>query len=422
VKGFLSRNGVEFDIQLLTDPANRAEVARHGPGEAPLTLVGDEAIFGLDRSCLLSALGRAGLLADTPSDAAGAANQALEPLAPLREALAVACFHADSVAFFHPPTGRYLGPDLERSRVAVPGRPIAVEACSRWNTLAVVAYERGAVTLLCAQDGSYLHGDLESSTFETGDLPLHALAHHDDPLLYVTNSESRTLSVLDPRDGRFAFGSHERSTFALPGQPGVMALQREAGLLHVRLREGAVVMLDARTLKPARGTAEASRFEVGRGRGLALSHDQRILYVPEALGEDDGLALLDARTGRPLLGTPERSRLPTAPTPFAVAAHPSRPIVYVSCFGTEVVELRDGETGEYLNGDAEASSVLVGPGARGILVDASTETAFVTSFDSSTLVAFDAVTGALRSVDGRRSLATGAGPRGMALLGPGSAA
>lgn len=417
MKGFLSRNGVRFGVKLLTDPAHRAELARRGTGAAPLTLVGDQAIFGFDQARLNAMLGQAGLLGEAHASAAPDPVR-LDAQVPLAEALAIASFHGDAVVFVHSLTGRYLGPSLQRSSVAVPGRPISVAACPPWGTIAVVRYEGGGVTMLDARDGSYLHGDADSSSSATGALPLHALAHPEEPLLYVSNSESRSLTLLDPRSGACARGTLARSTISVPGQPGVMVLQREADRLHVRLREGAVLVLDARTLEPARGSMRDSCFEVGRGRGLALSHDERILYVPETLdSHDDALALFDARTCRPLFGTRERSRFPTAPTPLAIATHPSRSIVYVSCFGAQVVELRDGETGAYLHGSAAASSVSVGSGARALLIDGRDDIAHVTSFDEATLFSFDAQSGAPRFREREApTLPLGPGPRGMALL------
>jgi hypothetical protein len=193
-------------------------VARHGSGPAPLTLVGDEAIFGFDQARLNLVLGKAGLLGEAPARAS-ADPVRLEPRAPFSEALAIASFHGDGVHFVHAPTGRYLGAGLQRSTVAVPGRPIGIEACHPWGTIAVVRYEGGGVTLLSARDGSYLRGDAASSSTATGQLPLYALAHHEEPLLYVSNSESSSLTVLDPRSGAYAFGDLARSTLSLPVSP-----------------------------------------------------------------------------------------------------------------------------------------------------------------------------------------------------------
>ena len=418
MKEFLSRQGVPYNINLLTDESNRHDAARYGTGPSPLTLVGGEALFGFDRPRLLAALEQAGLLTGTSGDGqAAAAGLRFEPKAPLSEAVAVANFLGDSVTFLHPSSGGYLGSSLERSSIPVSGRPIAVEACPLWGTLAVVNYEGGTVTFLAVEDGAYLGGTLHRATRETGELPLYAIAHHEEPLLYVSNSESRSLTVFDPRIGEYAFGSREASTAPLQGQPGVMALHRSEDLLYVRLREGAVTVLDARTLKPAWGDVDASTFRTGAGRGIVLSADQRVVHIPEALGSGDGLALFDALTGKPLFGDRETSTLPTAPTPFAIAAHPAKPIVYVSCFGTQTLELRDAATGQYLHGDAERSSVKVGGGARAILVDDAHDIVYVTCFDEGAVYMLDALTGEPRRGDGGGFvLPLPKGPRGMALL------
>src|SRR6185436_7092371 len=111
------------------------------------------------------------------------------------------------------------------------------------------------------------------------------------------------------------------------------------------------------------------------------------------------------------------SVLPSAPVPFSIAAHPTKPIVYVSCFGTQVVEYRDARTGAYLNGSAENSSVPVGSGARNLVVDPRTDTLYVSSFDAGTVLALDAQTGIPQfSSRDASTLPVGRGPRAMALL------
>lgn len=384
---------------------------------APLTLIGDDEVHGYQPRMLRAALKRAGWIG--PDDSAAAPAAAVVDLrlkAPLAEAVAVTNFLGDGLSFFHR-GGGYLGASLATSTVPVPGRPISVEACLQTGTLTTVNHEAGTVTFLSLEDASYLNGTLEASTRPTGDFPLHAVAHPTEPLLYVSNSESRDLTVFNSASGDYAFGSFERSRVALPGMPGVMAIHPEEDILYVRLRSGAVTMLRARTLAPYRGDLEGSTFPTGAGRSLALSADHEILYVPQSLGSEDGLALYDACTGRPLMGSAEASLQPTAPVPFAVAAHPKRPIVYVSCFGPRVIEYRDGKTGEYLFSSAERSSFLAGPGARALLVDSTSETLFVTSFDDATVTLYDALTGAYRFGSREASTwSTDRGPRGMALL------
>ncbi|MBI3743501.1 MAG: hypothetical protein HY261_04360 [Chloroflexi bacterium] len=410
MKAWLSQNGVSYDARLLTDPANRSEAAAFGTGASPLTVIGGKAHWGFDRKGLTAALEWAGL-STTGVQAKRESKVRLAARAPIAEAIAVTNFLDDTVTLLHAPTGRYLGESLETSGIAVPGNPIVVEA-TPFGTAVVVSYEAGTMTWLSLRDAGYLHGSLEASTVATGAMPLYALAHPKEPLVYVTNSESRSITLFDARTGGYARGSLERSQFAVPGQPGIAALDAARGVLFVRLREGAVVLYDAITMQPARGTLEASTIKIGRGRGVALSHDKRILYVPEALGAADGLALYDAHSGQLLFGTRERSVLPTAPTPFAIAAHPSRSIVYVSCFGNQIIEYRDGATGAHLRGTAEASSVKVGSGARAMLVDPRHEVLYVSCYDEGAVYMFDALTGATRSV-----IKVGRGPRGMALLG-----
>ncbi|MEE9286189.1 MAG: hypothetical protein V3V35_10750 [Dehalococcoidia bacterium] len=422
MKEFLSRHGVAFETRLLTIPEHRQALESLGRYQAPVTLIGEEQVQGHQPSLLLDALKRAGLVQrDRQGGDQQAAAADLRLTAPMADALAVASFLGDGLTLINARTGGYLGDTLEHSTAPVPGRPIAVEKSHVAGTLAVVCYEAGAVTFFSLADGTYLAGDLAASTRATGAMPLYAVAHPTQPLLYVSNSESRSVTVFNAETGDYAFGSLERSAFRVPGQPGVMALHGQAGILYVRLREGAVVMLDAESMAPARGELAASTFSTGRGRGIALSHDQQVLYIPEALGKADGFALYDAESGEPLFGRRESSVLPTAPVPFAVAAHPTKPIVYLSCFGDQVVELRDGRTGEYLFGSAESSSVAVGSGARAMAVDPRDETLYVSCYDENSVLMFDAATGAARFGDGHASVRkTGRGPRGMSLLGVGA--
>ena len=419
MKEFLSRQHITFDTRLLTDPDHRRALDGLGRYQAPVTIIDEEQVQGYRPPELLAALRRAGLVDGGEQQEPGPASSAgLRLNAPMTDALAVTGFLGDGLALFNSGTGGYLGGTLEHSTVPTPGRPIAVETSHVGGTVAVVGYESGSVTFLSLEDGSYLNGDAAGSTRKTGEMPLYAVAHPAEPLLYVSNSESRSVTVFNAETGEYAFGSLERSAFDVDGQPGVMAFNESQGILYVRMREGAVIMLRADSMAPLRGSLEASTFQTGRGRGIALSPDRKVLYIPEALGDADGFALYDALSGEPLFGSRENSVFATGAVPFAVAAHPTKPIVYLSCFGPQVVELRDGRTGDYLLGSPESSSVPVGSGARAMIVDPRDDTLYVSCYDESSLIMLDASTGAPRFGDRQASTRTTLrGPRGMSLLG-----
>jgi DNA-binding beta-propeller fold protein YncE len=423
VKAWLSRHQVPFTAHSLTEEANRAELLRRNRG-SPLTLFGDEEIVGYDPRQLLAALKRFGLeRSEERQEAAGSAGAPLVLNAPLSDGVACTGFLDSRVTLIDARRGRYLGKDRASSSIPMSGCPISIAVSRAGGSFMTANHEAGTVTFLSLADGSYLNGSLEQSTQRTGDTPMHALAHPDEPLFYVSNGESCDLTAFDARSGGYAFGGITASRVALPGKPGTMALDAAAGILYVRIRAGFVTMLDARTLRPLKGDFDASSFSVGLGRGIALSADGRVLHVPRAFQGDgdpqaEGLAVFDARTGKPLDGTPERSLRRSAPVPFAVVAHPRKPIVYVACLGAQVVELRDSATGEYLHGTAEASTVRVGPGARGMTVDPRDDCLYVASFDESLLYMFDAVSGAWRF--GSREASTlplDQGPRDMCVLG-----
>jgi 6-phosphogluconolactonase (cycloisomerase 2 family) len=422
VKAWLSRNEVPYIPHLLTDAANQAEILRR-KRRPPLTVIGEEAIEGYDPPKMLAALGRAGMdLTEALPRGGDDSRIPLRFTAPLSDGIACTGFLSDSLTFVNARSGRYLGMDRASSSIPVGSRPISIAVSRAGDTFASVNHEAGSVTFLSLKDGSYLGGTCQSATRPTGDAPLYALAHPQEPLLYVSNSESKSITVFDTRSGEYAFGDLERSRVPLPEKPGVMALNAAAGILYVRLRNGVVAMIDARRLKPLHGDFDDSSFPVGLGRGIALSADARVLYLPRAWPdgkqEPEGLALFDALTGRPLNGTPEGSFRPGAAFPFAVVAHPRKPIVYVACLGAQVVEMRDAGSGNYLNGTQERSTLHVGSGARGMTVDPSDDCLYVTSFDDNLLYMFDATSGAWRF--GTREASTlplGAGPRDLCVLG-----
>jgi hypothetical protein len=190
---------------------------------------------------------------------------------------------------------------------------------------------------------------------------LYVVAHPELPLFYASNLEGQSISVFDA-SGEYAFGNPERSTFAVPGHPNTLALDAERGILFARLRERAIALLDARTLRPLRGTWESSTLPCGEGRDMALAGNGQRLFAPQSLGSHDGLVVYDVQTLAPLHGSYEGSVLPTGPVPFAIAAHPAREILYVASFGRNAIEYRDARTGRYLNETPEASSFTVPSG------------------------------------------------------------
>jgi hypothetical protein len=422
VKEFLSQHQVPFAALSLTEDVHRRQVMGRPRRSSPLTLIGDEEVQGYNPAVLLAALQRAGLVDGAPTESARPAVATRPaPLPPLGGSLAVANFLDDSLTLLDARHGGYLGRTPAASTLPLAGRPTAVETCPQAGTFVTVNAEGGSVTFFSLEDGAFLHGDYERSTRRSGEIPLYAKAHPSEPLVYVSNTETIDgdyyLTVFDPVSGDYAFGGLENSRVWMPGQPGMLALHAAEDILYVRLRAGGVTMLRARTLQPLRGDLEASTFPTGSGRGVALSADGRVLYVPETLGVPDALALYDALSGRPLFGSREDSVRPTQPIPLGLGFHPTKPIVYVSCIGPQVIELRDGRTGDYLHGTAERSSIPVGPGTRALVVDPRDDILYAASFDESTVVMLDAETGADRFGDRAAStLAIGRGPRGMCLL------
>jgi hypothetical protein len=97
--------------------------------------------------------------------------------------------------------------------------------------------------------------------------------------------------------------------------------------------------------------------------------------------------------------------------------HPGRPIVYLTCVGARVIELRDANTGDYLAGSAESSSTAVGRGVRALMLDPRDDTLYVPCFDEDSVILLNGLTGAYRFGNRAAStVATGKGPLGLRAL------
>src|SRR5262245_1457689 len=188
VKEFLSRAGVSYEVRLLTDPASVAEVEAHGHVKGPVTVIGDRAVGGYDRSALRAVLSRAGLIQSDADEAlASRSVRGIDFSVPLTRALVVSTFLAEEITYLDPVRGACLGSDLERSSIPVSGRPVAAAVSTQAGSVAVANHEAGSVTFLSLEHGTYLRGDLRGSTLETGAYPLYVLAHPARPLFYVSN-------------------------------------------------------------------------------------------------------------------------------------------------------------------------------------------------------------------------------------------
>lgn len=416
VKGFLSQNQVPFDLRILVDERVQEERAQLKSTRAPVVLVGEEEVEGYDPGSLFDALKRGGYIGPDAAPAPSSAQTLTLSLdRPIEEGLIVASFVGDAVNFLHR-GGSYLGPDLAHSSVWSMGCPIAVAASTSGGSIAVVNHESGTVTFLSMGDGSYLHGDHDRSTKLAGSFPISVTAHPRRPVFYVSNLESGSVTVFDALAGDYINGTFERSTHRVAGPPNTLVLEPETDTLYVRVRQGGVTMLDAATMRPKLGDMDASTFPVGHGRDLALSGDGKRILVPESLQSPDGLGIYDSETGDTIRGAPMGNASETSPIPFSIATHPKRDIVYVACFGTNVVEFHDSHTGEYLHANVERSSFPVGSGARAMLVDMMDETLYISCFDENAVIALDAVTGAEKRMDrGASTIATTPGPRGLAI-------
>jgi hypothetical protein len=195
-----------------------------------------------------------------------------------------------------------------------------------------------------------------------------------------------------------------------------MAFHPREDILYVSLHDR-VAMLEGRTGKPLRGEIEQSTLPTGGGRGVGLSPDGKVLYRLKTKNDEGWLALYDPLTGKLLTGDRATSWRPTAPLPLELTVHPTEPIVYLTCVGARVVELRDAHSGDYLFGSAGRSSVPLGRGVRNLVVDPRGDTLYVPCFDEDIVILLDARTGADRFGSRAAStVATGKGPLGVRAL------
>ncbi len=419
VKEFLSRHRVPFTPKPVSIEANRLEFLQRTHPELPMAVVGEVEIPGFNIKALTEALAAVGLI---DPNATGRPQKKpvshLKATAPISDGLVVANFLADGVTLLNARTGGYLGRDLESSFIEMDGKPRDVEAVVHAGTFASINHSAGTVTFLSLKDGGYLHGDYASSTKRCGAFPLDALPHPTEPILFVGGSDDRCVTLFDARTGDYLHGTFEQSTFSTSGRSAIMCYNPEADILYVRLSNEGVCMLQGRTMKPLLGDLDSSTFKVRFGFGVAVNSDRTVLFAPEAAGANDGIYMYNPHTGKPLFGTREASYRPSASTPLGVAAHPTKPILYLACAGTKTLELRDSRTGEYLFGTAERSSVPIGGGARDVLVDTRDDTVFVSCFDDACVIMVKPETGEYRFGTREAStIATGKGPRAMALLG-----
>jgi hypothetical protein len=225
-------------------------------------------------------------------------------------------------------------------------------------------------------------------------------------------SEARLVVVLDATSGAPAHGSVVNSSFSTTGQPGVMAFASSRDELFVRQREGGTLVFAGDDVRnhPARATPRV--LPTPPGRGIALADNERVLLTPQPTGGPGGLWIFDLERSLETPGTGS-TFVPTGEMPFGIAAHPTAPIAYVSCFRAQTLEFRDARTGEYWSGGLNGSVVSLPSAARSMVVDPMTDTLYVSCFDANLVVALDARTGDRRSPD---SWATAAGPRGMAII------
>lgn len=419
MKEFLSRHNVPFQNKLASEPVYRAELDRHAKRQVPLAAIGDRDVIGYNPRELAEALIVAGYL--SASELAVVRRKPVNRLRadqPLSQALVVPCFMGNVLHAIDRRTGGFLSSDRESSTIEMDGRPRDIETIPQAGTFAAICYEAGTVTFFSLEDARYLHGDYDKSTRQVGEHPLDAIPHPSAPILYVSSSEGRRVVAFDARTGDYLNGTLDASSAPLPGIGQIMAYHAGNDILFVRLPHVGFYMLDGRTLKPYTGSAESSTVNTRFGMDIALSPDERVLYLPEGSGEEDGVVQYEAATGHLLHGTRADSVLRTGNAPFGIAVHPTRPILYAISAKEKRLELRDARTGEYLFSDEARSTVPVGGGSRDILIDAETDVVYISCFDEDCILMLDAATGAYRNGTRERSmLATARGPRMGAFLG-----
>ncbi len=217
-----------------------------------------------------------------------------------------------------------------------------------------------------------------------GSMPLALLPAPDGRLVAVLSGYGdQGFQVLEP-DGTVRQTVVQRAAFiGAAFAPDGRTLYVSGGNQDVVYRyayaDGRATLTDSFPLAAKAPKADGTRYPAG----LAASHDGRLLYVVENLG--DSLAVLDAGTGR------IRQRLPTGRYPYGVAEAPDGTVYVTPWNGHEVVEFaREGDTlrrrAAIPAGRHPSALLLNGDGSRLFVASASTDRVTVVDTRSRTVL------------------------------------
>lgn len=221
--------------------------------------------------------------------------------------------------------------------------------------------------------------DPAARSFAAGNMPLAmVLSPEGDRLVLSLNGwRQQGIQVIDRHAGTIVQtipqpGAFLGLTFSRDGRTLYASGGNEDVVYRYAWRDKQATLIDSIILAPKEPKKDGTRFPAG----IAVSHDDKYLFVAENIG--DSLAVVELATKRVV------QRLQTEIYPYAVAVSPANQ-VYVSAWGGQTVSVFAGQEGAW----KERGRVSVGRHPSALLLNPDGSRLFVTSAGTNTIAVVD---------------------------------
>jgi YVTN family beta-propeller protein len=288
----------------------------------------------------------------------------------------------------------------------------------------IVAALGVAALLVAAQAASATHPEIAVGGFPTG----IALNPATDTI-YVGNGNTGTLSLIDGRrcNASTSRGCRQRLTAVTAGaDPIGIAIDGRTGTLYVANASGTVAVVDGRrcnAVDTARCQAQPATVRVGPNpQFLAVDEKTHTVYVANSGG--DTVSVIDADTcnARRTSGCKVVATVRAGPLPFTLAVNDVTGTLYVADLGEGTVSVLDASRCNATNTSGcrrKPATIRVGDFPGGIALDTRTNTVYVTGQVTNDVWVIDGKRCNARVRSGCGStparVAAGPGARGIAL-------